>query len=146
MVAGYEYEKHPRLQYIEYDCPDFKKDGYHINLVGTIMRFNALFDNKYDKNVEMILLNDADDVITRDYVDKMLQFKKSNYGYSAICSKYEFAFYKLENKGDCYLRSGLFSSKYKLNKKLWLFILQQLKYFNMYYNQSNTYKNIIPTC
>jgi hypothetical protein len=121
-----KYLKHPRLQFIKFDCPFFKKEGHHLNLFGTIMRFHSLFKHDEDKNVKMILLNDADDVITKSYIDQIIKFQKSNYGYSAICSKYEYAFYKLENKGDCYFRSGLLATKYKLSKKMWLYIIQQL--------------------
>jgi hypothetical protein len=123
------YRKHPRIQFVEFTCPDFLvSKNFHINLFGTITRLYPIF--QVDDNLEMIIVFDADNFITEDYVKEIEKFKKTKFDYNTFCSRFELSFYKHERTSDCYLRTGMISTKVKLDPILWDFILTQVKVFS----------------
>lgn len=123
------YKNHPRVQLVEFKCPDFMVDqDHHINLFGTITRLRPIFE--VDDDLELIIVFDADNFITRDYVEEIERFKKSSYDYNTFCSRFELSFYKHERAEDCYLRTGMISTKVKLKPYMWDFILYQVKIFS----------------
>jgi hypothetical protein len=124
------HAKNPRLQFVEFRCPVFFTEGsYHLNLFGTIARLYPIFQ-KEDKNLELIMVFDADNMITSDYVKEIEKFKESEFDYNTFCSRFEVSFYKHERHSSCYLRTGMFCTKVKLDPYMWDFILYQVKVFS----------------
>jgi len=121
-----KYKRHPKVQLVKYDCPGFRTEtGFHIGLFGTIMRLKPLFEK--DPLVKMIVLCDADEVITRTYLDNIKGFEASDAGFNSICTPYSVNAYMREKKYDCYLHVGMLASKTKFDPEMWDFIMFQLK-------------------
>jgi hypothetical protein len=128
------YENNRYVQFVEFKCSEFEnkniKDS-HINLFGTFARLYPIFEK--NDLLETVVIFDADNMITKDYFDEILEFKKTNYHYNSFCSNYEFCYYKNHNAIDnnnCYLRCGMVSFNIKLPIEIWDYILYQLKTFD----------------
>lgn len=128
-----KYKKNKYVQLVEFKCSQFANksvNSSHINLFGTIPRLYPLFEK--NDLLETVVLFDADNMITKDYFDEIIKFKKSKYDYNSFCSPYEFSYYKNNNAinaDNCYLRCGMLSVNKKLPSQLWNYILYQLKTF-----------------
>lgn len=124
------YRNHPKIQFVEYRCPDFFVDkSHHLGLFGTIMRLYPIFQK--DDNLELICVFDADNFITYDYLQEIKRFERTKYDYNTFCSRFELSLYKREKEDSyCYLRTGMISTKVKLDPILWDFILYQAKEFS----------------
>jgi hypothetical protein len=48
-----EIKNSPRVQLIEYECPNFKINNYHRGMFGTILRFSSLFSAEKIKTIAM---------------------------------------------------------------------------------------------
>jgi len=128
------YQNNKYVQFIEFKCNEFEnknvKDS-HINLFGTFMRLYPIFEK--NDLLETVVVFDADNIITKDYFDEILAFKKTNYHYNSFCSNYEFSYYKNHNAIDndnCYLRCGMVSFNIKIPIEIWNYILYQLKTYD----------------
>ena len=54
--------KLPMIDLVVFDCPLFKKDGYHIGLFGTFIRFFPMFDFP-NNDANIIIISDIDDIV-----------------------------------------------------------------------------------
>ena len=127
------HKKNKRVQFVRFSCSNFKdkhNKDFHLNLFGTLPRLYPIFEE--NNLLETVVVFDADNFITKDFIYEILLFKKSSYDYNAFCSKYSISHYKDENaKNDdnCYLSCGMVAFNKKLPLKLWNNILYELKYF-----------------
>jgi hypothetical protein len=133
-----QYKRHPRVQWVKFNCPDFKTGNkFHKNLFGTLPRLYPLFKN--EKNVKMVLLCDADNILTKGFVDEVCAFEKDeNVGILKFCSRFEISFYQQNSWNQCFLRMGTFASKIKFPLVYWDFILHQAKTF-----QDKTFQKLL---
>ena len=69
------YKKQERLQLVEYNCKDYKKDKFHFGLFGTIVRFHPLFET--GSKTKNIILSDIEPVAIYDI--KILSEYSKNY-------------------------------------------------------------------
>jgi hypothetical protein len=69
------YKKQERLQLVEYNCKDYRKDKFHFGLFGTIVRFHPLFET--GANTKNIILSDIEPVAIYDI--KILAEYAKNY-------------------------------------------------------------------
>ena len=128
-----KHKKNKFLQFVQFRCEHFVNKyvhSAHINLFGTLSRLYPIFEK--NDLLETIVVFDADNIITSDYFDEIVKFKKSKYDYNSFGSKYEFSYYKDDNainKDNCYIRCGMLAVNKKLPENLWNYILYQLKTF-----------------
>lgn len=123
------YKKNKRVQFVKFKCPQFLSKIGHKNLFGTLLRLYPLFEK--NDNIKTIVIFDADNFITKDYLNEIIKFEKSHYDINIFSSKYEFSLYQdSKYNKDYYIRTGMLSSKVKFDKMAWLYIMEQLKLFN----------------
>lgn len=111
-----------KVQLIKYTCSKYfnKNNKTHVKLFGTLLRFYPYFHK--EENVKSVHSIDADNIITKPWMDKLVEFINSNYQINVFCSKYEFPRYKNMNQNDgfdCYFRAGIFSSKVFFKEEQW---------------------------
>ena len=54
--------KLPMIDLVVFDCPLYKKDGYHMGLFGTLIRFFPMFDFP-NNDANVIIISDIDDIV-----------------------------------------------------------------------------------
>ena len=129
-----KYKNNHHVQFVEFKCNQFENKFIkesHINLFGTFARLYPIFEP--NDLLETIVVFDADNIITKDYFNEILEFKKTKYDYNSFCSNYEFSYYKNNNALDndnCYLRCGMVAFNIKIPNEIWNYILYQLKTFD----------------
>lgn len=74
--------KNPKVQLIEFNCPNIKNINNstnlaHIELFGTLLRFHAIFDDK-SPNIETVVCVDADNTYSNKFIKVVSDFRKSN--------------------------------------------------------------------
>jgi len=89
-----KYKNCERVQFIEFKCQQFENKFVkesHLNLFGTFPRLYPIFEQ--NDLLETVVLLDADNMITKDFFNEILEFKKTKYEYNSFCSNYEFIYY-----------------------------------------------------
>ena len=133
-----------KVQLVKFECPKYynKSKCEHIKLFGTLIRFYPLFN--YERNVKSINCIDADNCITKKWMNELVKFVNSKYQINVFCSKYEFPRYRdfeTNDKFKCYFRAGIFSSKIFFKYSEWKRIFNDIE--NPESNFTKTYKKII---
>jgi len=100
----------------------------HKNLFGTVVRLRPIFQP--ENNVEMVVIADADNMITNDYIKELETFRRSKDDVNTFCSRFEISLYKEEGVSDCFLRTGMISTKMRLDPHMWEFILHQVHVYS----------------
>lgn len=119
-----------KIQLISYNCPKYfnSETKSHKKLFGTLIRFYSLFEK--NDNIKSINLIDADNTLTKPWLNELINFINSEYDINVFCSKYEFARYKTLNKNNnfnCYFRAGIFSSKVLFEENEWNKIFNEIE-------------------
>jgi hypothetical protein len=118
-------ERSPKVQLIDYVCPNFKEnnsDINHIGLFGTLTRFHAIFDDK-SPNMELVCLIDVDNIYTEKYIKLMDNFKRSKKLVLCITTIIRMALYSYDVKKNNMFNFAWLSAS--------LTIIKRHKMFNM---------------
>ncbi len=87
--------KHPKIQLIKYNCPDYVVEKkYHVELFGTMVRFHALFESQ--SQIEMVCIVDADNIASKDWLRAVIDFQNSDYDIHTFQGFLEAPFYKAD--------------------------------------------------
>ena len=121
-----------RVQFVEYNCPKFIKDGNHMNLFGTMIRLYPLFLT--NENTSLVIIFDADNTITDKYVNEVNRFIKTKYDYSIFSSKYQSTLYMNDYDNDSYkdyyISLGMLICKKKFKHSYWNKLLEKISILN----------------
>ena len=121
-----------RVQFVEYNCPKFIKDGNHINLFGTMIRLYPIFLT--NENTSLVIIFDADNTITDKYVNAVNIFMKTKYDYSILSSKYQSTLYMndydKDTYKDYYISMGMLICKIKFKHSYWNKLLEKISVLN----------------
>jgi hypothetical protein len=138
-----KYKNCEHVQFIEFKCQQFENKFVkesHLNLFGTFPRLYPIFEQ--NDLLETVVVLDADNMITNDFFNEILEFKKTKYAYNSFCSNYEFLYYRSDeeicnsknNKAidndNYYLKCGMVSFNVKIPIEIWNYIFYQLKTFD----------------
>jgi len=114
--------KHPKIQLVKYNCQKFKNEN-HYKLFGTIIRYQPIFEKN---NTELICVIDADNSFSKNWINEIEKFRKSEKLIHIFQGILEAPFYKMDwninkknNIDSIFFRAGMFSTKLKFESNKW---------------------------